>query len=74
MICIFNGEYFQIKICQGDIVVFFVNFIFGNIIVVVNIIDCLMMQGVNVIYGKYQGIYVFGYVFQEEYKMLLVFI
>lgn len=41
--------------------IFFVNFIFGNMIVVVNIIDKLMMLGVNVVYGKDKGIYVFGY-------------
>ncbi|AGF53162.1 slr0551 [Synechocystis sp. PCC 6803] len=66
-----NGEHPQIKIRQGDTVVFSANPIPGNTIAVVNTIDRLMMQGANVIYGKHQGIHVSGHASQEEHKMLL---
>lgn len=66
-----NGEHPQIKIREGDTVVFSANPIPGNTIAVVNTIDRLMMQGANVIYGKHQGIHVSGHASQEEHKMLL---
>ena len=66
-----RGEHRQIKIQQGDTVVFSANPIPGNTIAVVNTIDRLMMQGANVIYGKHQGIHVSGHGCQEDQKLML---
>lgn len=66
-----RGEHRQIKIRQGDTVVFSANPIPGNTIAVVNTIDRLMMQGANVIYGRNQGIHVSGHASQEEQKLML---
>ena len=65
------GEHRQIKIRQGDTVVFSANPIPGNTIAVVNTIDRLMIQGANVIYGRNQGIHVSGHASQEEQKLML---
>jgi ribonuclease J len=66
-----NGDHPQIKIRQGDTVVFSANPIPGNTIAVVNTIDRLMMMGANVIYGRDKGIHVSGHGAQEEQKMML---
>jgi ribonuclease J len=66
-----NGDHPQIKIRQGDTVVFSANPIPGNTIAVVNTIDRLMMMGANVIYGRDKGIHVSGHGSQEEQKMML---
>ena len=47
-----NGSHRDIKIQEGDTVVFSANPIPGNTISVVNNIDKLMMKGANVVYGK----------------------
>ncbi|ASC69967.1 Ribonuclease J [Halomicronema hongdechloris C2206] len=66
-----NGSHRQIKIRQGDTVVFSANPIPGNTIAVVNTIDKLMMQGATVIYGKDKGIHVSGHGAQEDQKLML---
>lgn len=66
-----NGEHRQIKIRQGDTVVFSANPIPGNTIAVVNTIDKLMMMGANVVYGRDQGIHVSGHGCQEDQKLML---
>src|SRR4028118_1840861 len=66
-----NGEHRQIKIRQGDTVVFSANPIPGNTIAVVNTIDKLMIQGANVIYGRDKGIHVSGHGAQEDQKLML---
>ncbi|MCL2933049.1 MAG: ribonuclease J [Trichodesmium sp. MAG_R03] len=66
-----KGEHRQIKIRQGDTVVFSANPIPGNTIAVVNTIDKLMMLGANVIYGKDKGIHVSGHGCQEDQKLML---
>jgi ribonuclease J len=66
-----KGEHPQIKIRQGDTVIFSANPIPGNTIAVVNTIDRLMMQGANVVYGRNQGIHVSGHGSQEDHKLML---
>ncbi|HEY9605568.1 MAG TPA: ribonuclease J [Allocoleopsis sp.] len=66
-----NGDHRQIKIRQGDTVVFSANPIPGNTIAVVNTIDKLMRQGANVIYGRDKGIHVSGHGAQEDQKLML---
>ncbi|HEY9665990.1 MAG TPA: ribonuclease J, partial [Coleofasciculaceae cyanobacterium] len=66
-----NGEHRQIKIRQGDTVVFSANPIPGNTIAVVNTIDKLMRQGASVIYGRDKGIHVSGHASQEDQKLML---
>jgi len=66
-----NGSHSQIRIRQGDTVVFSANPIPGNTIAVVNTIDKLMMQGANVVYGRHQGIHVSGHGCQEDQKLML---
>ncbi|MGD1851480.1 MAG: ribonuclease J, partial [Cyanophyceae cyanobacterium] len=51
-----RGEHRNIKVREGDTVVFSANPIPGNTISVVNTIDRLMMLGAKVIYGKQHGI------------------
>ncbi|MGF1600669.1 MAG: ribonuclease J [Thermosynechococcaceae cyanobacterium] len=64
-------EHRKIRIRQGDTVVFSANPIPGNTIGVVNLIDELMMQGANVIYGRHQGIHVSGHGAQEDQKLMI---
>jgi ribonuclease J len=66
-----NCEHREIKIRQGDTVVFSANPIPGNTIAVVNTIDKLMMQGANVIYGREKGIHVSGHGCQEDQKLMI---
>ncbi|MBE9010011.1 ribonuclease J [Pseudanabaenaceae cyanobacterium LEGE 13415] len=66
-----NGEHRQVKIREGDTVVFSANPIPGNTIAVVNTIDKLMMNGAKVVYGKEQGIHVSGHGCQEDQKLML---
>jgi ribonuclease J len=66
-----NNEHPQIKVKQGDTIVFSANPIPGNTIAVVNTIDRLMMQGANVIYGRDRGIHVSGHGAQEDQKLML---
>ncbi len=66
-----NKDHQQVKIREGDTVVFSANPIPGNTIAVVNTIDKLMMQGAKVIYGKEQGIHVSGHGAQEDQKLML---
>lgn len=66
-----NQEHRQIKIRQGDTVVFSANPIPGNTIAVVNTIDKLMMLGANVVYGREKGIHVSGHGSQEDQKLML---
>lgn len=66
-----RGEHPQIKVRQGDTIIFSANPIPGNTIAVVNTIDRLMMQGANVIYGRDKGIHVSGHGAQEEQKLML---
>jgi ribonuclease J len=66
-----NGSHRQLKIKQGDTIVFSANPIPGNTIAVVNTIDKLMMQGATVIYGRQQGIHVSGHGSQEDHKFML---
>jgi ribonuclease J len=64
-------EHRQIRIRQGDTVVFSANPIPGNTIAVVDTIDELMMQGAQVIYGRERGIHVSGHGCQEDQKLML---
>ncbi|MBD2260295.1 ribonuclease J [Pseudanabaena sp. FACHB-2040] len=66
-----NSAHRQIRIQQGDTVVFSANPIPGNTISVVNTIDKLMMLGAKVIYGRDKGIHVSGHGAQEDQKLIL---
>ncbi|MUL38357.1 ribonuclease J [Gloeocapsopsis dulcis] len=66
-----KGEHSQLRIREGDTVVFSANPIPGNTIAVVNTIDRLMMQGAKVVYGKEKGIHVSGHGCQEDQKLML---
>ncbi|MEM0980826.1 MAG: ribonuclease J, partial [Cyanobacteria bacterium P01_H01_bin.58] len=66
-----NGSHRNIKVREGDTVVFSANPIPGNTISVVNVIDKLMMKGAKVIYGRHQGIHVSGHGSQEDHKLML---
>ena len=66
-----NNSHRQVKIKEGDTVVFSANPIPGNTIAVVNTIDKLMMQGANVVYGRDRGIHVSGHGAQEDQKLML---
>lgn len=66
-----NRAHRQIKIQQGDTVVFSANPIPGNTIAVVNTIDKLMIQGAKVVYGKGEGLHVSGHGAQEDQKLML---
>lgn len=64
-------EHRKIRIREGDTVVFSANPIPGNTIGVVNLIDQLMIQGANVVYGRHQGIHVSGHGAQEDQKLMI---
>lgn len=66
-----KGEHRDLKIRQGDTVIFSANPIPGNTIAVVNTIDRLMKLGANVVYGRNLGIHVSGHGSQEDHKLML---
>lgn len=66
-----NQEHPHVRIRKGDTVVFSANPIPGNTIAVVNVIDKLMMQGANVIYGRDKGVHVSGHGCQEDQKLMI---
>ncbi|WP_019504793.1 ribonuclease J [Pleurocapsa sp. PCC 7319] len=66
-----RGEHRQIRVQEGDTIVFSANPIPGNTIAVVNTIDRLMMQGAKVIYGRREGIHVSGHGSREDHKLML---
>ncbi len=66
-----NREHPHLRIREGDTVVFSANPIPGNTIAVVNVIDKLIMQGANVVYGRDKGIHVSGHGCQEDQKLML---
>ena len=66
-----NRSHRQIRIQQGDTVIFSSNPIPGNTISVVGTIDKLMQQGAHVIYGKGKGLHVSGHGYQEDHKLML---
>ncbi|MEM8720982.1 MAG: ribonuclease J [Cyanobacteria bacterium P01_G01_bin.39] len=66
-----RGEHRQIRVREGDTIVFSANPIPGNTIGVVNTIDRLMMQGAKVIYGRREGIHVSGHGAREDHKLML---
>ncbi|GAB4385573.1 MAG: ribonuclease J [Elainellaceae cyanobacterium] len=66
-----RNEHRQIKVREGDTIVFSANPIPGNTIAVVNTIDRLMMLGAKVIYGRDKGIHVSGHGSQEDQKLML---
>jgi len=66
-----RGDHREIKVKQGDTIIFSANPIPGNTISVVNCIDRLMMLGAKVIYGRDKGIHVSGHGSQEDHKLML---
>jgi len=66
-----RGEHQQVKVKEGDTIIFSANPIPGNTISVVNVIDMLMMQGAYVAYGKGKGLHVSGHGCQEDQKLML---
>ena len=66
-----RGEHRQVRVREGDTIVFSANPIPGNTIAVVNTIDRLMMQGAKVVYGKKEGIHVSGHGSREDHKFML---
>ncbi len=66
-----NKEHRDIRVKQGDTIIFSANPIPGNTIGVVNCIDRLMIQGANVIYGRDKGIHVSGHGAQEDHKLMI---
>jgi ribonuclease J len=66
-----NGEHRQLRVRPTDTVIFSANPIPGNTISVVRVIDTIMMQGANVIYGRDKGIHVSGHGCQEDHKLML---
>ncbi len=66
-----RGQHRQIKVKEGDTIIFSANPIPGNTIAVVNTIDRLMMQGAKVIYGRRHGIHVSGHGSREDHKLML---
>ncbi|MCW6035988.1 ribonuclease J [Spirulina subsalsa FACHB-351] len=61
----------QVRVKQGDTIVFSANPIPGNTLAVVDTIDRLMMLGANVVYGRHLGIHVSGHGAQEDHKLML---
>ena len=66
-----NQSHRQVKVKEGDTIIFSANPIPGNTIAVVNTIDKLMMQGANVIYGRRAGLHVSGHGAQEDQKLMI---
>ncbi len=66
-----RNEHQQLRIREGDTVIFSANPIPGNTISVVRTIDSLIKLGANVIYGKDKGIHVSGHGATEDHKLML---
>lgn len=66
-----NGSHRQIRIREGDTVIFSAHPIPGNTIAVVNTIDKLMMSGAKVVYGRRKGLHVSGHGAQEDQKLMI---
>ena len=66
-----RGEHRQVRVKEGDTIIFSANPIPGNTIGVVNTIDRLMMQGAKVFYGRREGIHVSGHGAREDHKLML---
>ncbi|NET11116.1 MAG: RNase J family beta-CASP ribonuclease, partial [Symploca sp. SIO2B6] len=66
-----NQSHRQVKIQDGDTVIFSANPIPGNTIAVVNTIDKLMAQGAKVLYGRRAGLHVSGHGAQEDQKLMI---
>ncbi|NET53622.1 MAG: ribonuclease J, partial [Merismopedia sp. SIO2A8] len=66
-----NQSHRQVKIQDGDTVIFSANPIPGNTIAVVNTIDKLMAQGAKVLYGRRAGLHVSGDGAQEDQKLMI---
>jgi len=66
-----RGIHKQIKIKEGDTVIFSSKFIPGNEKAISNIINNLYRKGANVIYEKISAIHVSGHAFQEELKLMI---
>jgi ribonuclease J len=66
-----RGIHKQIKIREGDTVIFSSKFIPGNEKAISNIINNLYRKGADVIYEKISAIHVSGHAFQEELKLMI---
>ena len=66
-----RGEHRQVRVREGDTIIFSANPIPGNTIGVVNTIDRLMMQGAKVVYGRREGVHVSGHGSREDHKLML---
>ncbi|MEM9218840.1 MAG: ribonuclease J [Cyanobacteria bacterium P01_F01_bin.150] len=66
-----NQSHRQVKIKEGDTVIFSSNPIPGNTIAVMHTIDKLMMQGAKVIHGRQAGLHVSGHGAQEDQKLMI---
>lgn len=66
-----NQDYRQVRIVEGDTVIVSANPIPGNESSVARIIDNLLQQGADVIYGAVDTVHVSGHASQEELKLML---
>jgi len=66
-----RGIHKQIKIKEGDTVIFSSKFIPGNEKAISSIINNLYKKGADVIYEKISAIHVSGHAFQEELKLMI---
>jgi len=66
-----RGIHKQIKIKEGDTVIFSSKFIPGNEKAISSIINNLYRKGADVIYEKISDIHVSGHAFQEELKLMI---
>jgi len=66
-----RGIHKQIKINEGDTVIFSSKFIPGNEKAISSIINNLYKKGADVIYEKISAIHVSGHAFQEELKLMI---
>lgn len=66
-----RGIHKQIKIKEGDTVIFSSKFIPGNEKAISNIINNLYRKGADVIYEKISAIHVSGHAFREELKLMI---
>ena len=66
-----RGIHKQVKIKEGDTVIFSSKFIPGNEKAISNIINNLYRKGADVIYEKISAIHVSGHAFREELKLMI---